>query len=112
MKKTTNIFRRVAYILVFALVITSFAGITSANKAQASVTAGNVVYEGNGSLSCGSATLTLSNAVLTYTGATTIKYWANPVAGTMVITQSDRLAHVFWYSGIYFVIDMNNGTIL
>ena len=112
MKKTTNIFRRVAYILVFALVITSFAGITSANKAQASVTAGNVVYEGNGSLSCGSATLKLENGVLTYTGSTTIKYWANPVAGTMVINQTDRLAHVFWYSGIYFVIDMDNGTII
>lgn len=112
MKKTTNIFRRVSIILVLALVITSFAGITSANKAQASVTAGNVVYEGNGSLSCGSATLTLSNAVLTYTGSTTIKYWDNPVAGTMVINQTDRLGHVFWYSGIYFVIDMDNGTII
>ena len=112
MKKTTNIFRRVSIILVLALVITSFAGITSANKAQAATTAGNVVYEGNGSLSCGSATLKLENGVLTYTGSTTIKYWANPVAGTMVINQTDRLAHVFWYSGIYFVIDMDNGTII
>lgn len=112
MKKTTNIFRKIALTLAFALVITSFSGISNVNKAQASVTAGNVVYEGNGSLSCGSATLTLSNAVLTYTGSTTIKYWANPVAGTMVINQTDRLAHVFWYSGIYFVIDMDNGTII
>lgn len=112
MSKTTNIFRKVAYILVIALVITSFTGITNVNKAQAAMTAGNVVYEGNGSLTCGSATLTLSNAVLTYNGSTTIKYWANPVAGTMVINQTDRLGHVFWYSGIYFVIDMNTGAII
>ena len=113
MKKTTNNFlRRVAYILVIALVITSFSGISNVNKAQAAMTAGNVVYEGNGSLSCGSATLTLSNAVLTYMGSTTVEYWKNPVAGTMVINQTDRLAHVFWYSGIYFVIDMNTGAII
>lgn len=109
MKKTTNIFRRVAILFLALFVITSFAGIT---KAQAAMTAGNVVYEGNGSLSCGSATLTLSNAVLTYTGSTNIEYWKNPVAGTMVINQTDRLGHVFWYSGIYFVIDMDNGTII
>ena len=112
MKKTTNIFRKIALTLALALVITSFSGISNVNKAQAAMTAGNVVYEGNGSLSCGSATLTLSNAVLTYTGSTTVEYWKNPVAGTMVINQTDRLGHVFWYSGIYFVIDMNNGTII
>ena len=111
MKKTT-FFRRVALTLVFALVITSFAGITNVNKAQAAMTAGNVVYEGNGSLSCDSATLKLENGVLTYIGSTTKKYWDNPVAGTMVINQKDRLGHVFWYSGIYFVIDMDNGTII
>ena len=111
MKKTT-FFRRVALTLVFALVITSFAGITNVNKAQAAMTAGNVVYEGNGSLTCGSATLKLENGVLTYIGSTTKKYWDNPVAGTMVINQKDRLGHVFWYSGIYFVIDMDNGTII
>lgn len=112
MSKTTNIFRKIAVTLAFALVITSFSGIYNANKAQAATTAGNVVYDGNGSLSCGSATLKLENGVLTYTGSTTIKYWANPVAGTMVINQTDRLGHVFWYSGIYFVIDMNTGAII
>lgn len=112
MKKTTNIFRRVSIILVLALIITSFAGITNVNEAQAAMTAGNVVYEGNGSLTCGSATLKLENGVLTYIGSATKKYWDNPVAGTMVINQKDRLGHVFWYSGIYFVIDMDNGTII
>ena len=112
MKRLIKKMNKIAAILIFAVVITSMPSIGAGNKAQAAITAGNVVYEGNGSLSCGSATLTLSNAVLTYTGATTIKYWSNPVAGTMVITQSERLAHVFWYSGIYFVIDMDNGTIV
>ena len=111
MKKTT-FFRRVALTLVFALVITSFAGITNVNKAQAAMTAGNVVYEGNGSLSCGSATLKLENGVLTYIGSTTKKYWDNPVAGTMVVNHNDRLGHAFWYGGIYFAIDMDNGTII
>ena len=100
---------KVTMVLVFALLITSVPSVGTVNKVEAATTAGNVVYEGNGSLSCGSATLKLENAVLTYTGSTTIKYWNNPVAGTMVINQTDRLAHVFWYSGIYFVIDMNNG---
>ena len=112
MKRLIKKMNKIAAILIFAVVITSMPSIGAGNKAQAAITAGNVVYEGNGSLSCGSATLTLSNAVLTYTGATTNKYWSNPVAGTMVITQSERLAHVFWYSGIYFVIDMDNGTIV
>ena len=97
MKKTTNIFRRVSIILVLALIITSFAGITNVNEAQAAMTAGNVVYEGNGSLTCGSATLKLENGVLTYIGSTTKKYWDNPVAGTMVVNHNDRLGHAFWY---------------
>lgn len=112
MKKTTNIFRRVSIILVLALIITSFAGITNVNEAQAAMTAGNVVYEGNGSLTCGSATLKLENGVLTYIGSTTKKYWDNPVAGTMVVNHNDRLGHAFWYGGIYFAIDMDNGTII
>ena len=104
--------KKVTIVLMFAIIITSVPSVGNVNKVEAAITAGNVVYEGNGSLSCGSATLKLENAVLTYTGSTTIKYWNNPVAGTMVINQTDRLAHVFWYSGIYFVIDMDNGTII
>ena len=104
--------KKVTMVLVFAMIITSVPSVGNVNRVEAATTAGNVVYEGNGSLTCGSATLKLENGVLTYTGSTTIKYWANPVAGTMVINQTDRLAHVFWYSGIYFVIDMDNGTIV
>ncbi len=107
-----RLIKKIAAILILAVVITSMPSIGAGNKAQAAMTAGNVVYGGNGSLSCGSATLKLENGVLTYSASTTIKYWSNPVAGTMVITQSDRLAHVFWYSGIYFAIDMDNGAII
>ena len=109
MKRLIKKMNKIAAILIFAVVITSMPSIGAGNKAQAATTAGNVVYEGNGSLTCGSATLKLENGVLTYSGSTNIEYWKNPVSGTMVITQSDRLAHVFWYSGIYFVIDMDNG---
>ena len=116
MKKTTNIFRRVAYILVFALVITSFAGITSANKAQAAMTAGGVVYDGNGTLSCNGHTLELKDGVVIYDGKKT--YWKdkngnpNPVAGTMVINQKDCLSHIFWFKGNYASIDMNTGVMV
>ena len=112
MKRLIKKMNKIVAILIFAVIITNIPSVGTVNKAEAAITAGNVVYEGNGSLSCGSATLTLSNAVLTYTGATTIKYWDNPVAGTMVTNQTDKLGHVFWYSGIYFVIDMNNGAII
>ena len=111
MCKTTKKYRRIAFLLTLALLITSFAGIGNVNKAQAAVTQSGIIYDGNGEitktlLNGKSAKVTLNGSIIDIrVDGEKYGYYGTICVGTCVIAEDDLL-HIFWHTGEYYVYDL------
>lgn len=123
MKMTTAKLRRIAFVLIFALTITSFAGI-GANSAVTVQAATNGIVKGPNevdaedsfttTLSSGeSTTIKIVNSVLTIkVDATDYTFQIGNIKSTTdaaVVNEKDGLLHILTLGGVYYVFDLYTG---
>lgn len=110
-KTTKKNFRRIAFLLTFALLITSIAGIGNVNKAQAAVTTSGIIYDSYGEISKTllngkSANVSVDNGILDLkVDSEKYGYYDTSVVGSCVISDDDLL-HIIWHTGEYYVYDL------
>ena len=110
-KTTKKGFRRIAFLLTFALLITSIAGIGNVNKAQAAVTTSGIIYDSYGEISKTllngkSANVSVDNGILDLkVDGEKYGYYDTSVVGSCVISDDDLL-HIIWHTGEYYVYDL------
>ena len=116
-----NIRKRLAFMLVICMVLTSLAGIapTSTTVSKAAVDSQGIITGGEGSftttLSNGEATeLTVTDCKLTVkVGSKTYSFRNNlTIVGMAVINVPDDLLHIFTLSGKYYCMDLRSGVVI
>ncbi len=107
-----NTFKRVSIVIVFAMLISSFAGVNSSTTSQAAVEAtSNIIYGGEGSvtktLANGkTASVSVEGSIPTITVDGEKYGFYNKICTASVVISDDDLLHIFWHTGEYYVYDL------
>lgn len=105
-------FKRVSVVLIFTMLISSFAGVTANTTAQAAVEAtSNIIYGGEGSvtktLANGkTASVSVEGSIPTITVDGEKYGFYNKICTASVVISDDDLLHIFWHTGEYYVYDL------